>query len=391
MLKSASFSAREDHKNKWKAFFVLAVLLLLPAGTKAQTWNWKIETVDQSGIFTSLVADRLGNVHISYVNRKQGVKYGFRPAGSSQWFTMNLGKAEDGYTHLALDSQGNPNLCYTAYEKLTYGRFQDGKWAIQDVSPGSGLISFSCSVAVGPDGTPHLVWYQYYDRERSLYLHLKYAALKDGVWMARTVDFDGETGKWNSMALDAQGNPRIAYSAFRKGDLKYAFWNGKGWVVTTVDSRTYGKTEGVRGLGNSLALSPDGAAQVSYFEDLLLKFARQQGATWKIEVVDSLSPLVGVGWLGLWSSLVLDSYGGPHIIYGDYGALKHAYRDGKEWRVQVIESGGPGQYKFTSAAIDPNDTLFVSYQDPTDDSLRVAVGRVAPRPQTAETAKKKQD
>ncbi len=385
MRKWAALQDSTERRRKSGWLVAGLALLLFPAGASAQNWVWSTETVDKSGTFTSLAADRQGNLHISYISG--GVKYGFRPAGSSRWFTMPVGKAEDGYTRLALDDQGNPSICFTAYEFLNYARYQNGQWNSQQVGASSGPISFACSVVVAADGTPHLAWYQYRDRDRSDYLHIKYAALRDGVWLARTLDFDGETGKWNSMVLDAQGNPHLAYSSWRRGELKYAYWNGKTWSVSAVDSRNYSKTDGNRGMGNSLLLGPDGLPQISYFEEHTLKYARRQGKTWKIEKVDRISDNIGVGWMTMRSSLVLDRQGAPHILYGDYAALKHAYWDGQKWRIQVIDTNSAGQYKFTAAAIGPDDTLYVAFQDPADGALKTAIGKPTPQSQRAEAAK----
>jgi len=387
MLSGVKFRTPKQSNTLRGRLLAWAAVLLLPVAASGQSWTWTTDTVDKNGSFASLAADRQGNLHVSYISHPGGVTYGFRPAGSSHWFTMLLGKADDGYTRIALDDQGNPSVCFNAFEMFSYSRFQDGQWISQQVAADSGPISFSCSVAIGPDGTPHLAWYQYKDRDRSDYLHIKYAALRDGVWLARTIDFDGETGKWNSMVLDAQGNPHLAYSCWGLGELKYAYWNGKSWVVTAVDSRQYSKTSGNRGMANSLVLGPDGLPRISYFEEHILKYAHRQGNTWKIEIVDTLSPLVGVGWAGPLSSLVLDRRGTPHIFYGDFGALKHAYWDGQKWRIQVIEVGGAGVYKYTSATIDANDTINVSYKIPSDDTLKIATGRLMPQAQTAEAPK----
>ncbi len=96
---------------------------------------------------------------------------------------------------------------------------------------------------------------------------------------------------------------------------------------------------------------------------------------------------MGVGWAGPLSSLVLDRRGTPHIFYGDFGALKHAYWDGQKWRIQVIEVGGGGAYKYTSATIDSNDTINVSYKVPSDGTLKIATGRLMSQAQTAEAPK----
>ncbi len=44
------------------------------------------------------------------------------------------------------------------------------------------------------------------------------------MWVARTVDFDTQTGKWHSMAVDSKGVPHLSYDAYVDGRMKYATW-----------------------------------------------------------------------------------------------------------------------------------------------------------------------
>ncbi len=340
----------------------------------------------------SLVIDYDGNVHISYGQDPQGqglgqggaLKYGFRPADQSRWFTMPIGAAAV-YTNLKLDQQGNPHICATyTYQPVRYAHFDGKKWHIQEIEPDKFGFQVSCAVAIAPDGTPHLTWYKLVDGGKT-YAHLRYAVLRDGAWMVRTLDFDGQTGKWQSLVLDSQGNPYVSYDAFVRGLLKYAHWDGKSWKVRVVDSR--GSQYNV-GMGNSLMLDPQENLHISYYTEDTLRYARQQNETWKIETVDTVSPLRGAAEYR--SSVALDKNGFPHISYEDSGAVKHAYWDGKQWHIQVISTSGPIPYRFSSMAVDKKqDILYISYRDSMDGSLKVAIGRRVEEPQT--TAGEKND
>ena len=143
MRKWAAVQGSTERRRKSGWLVAGLALLLFPAGARAQNWVWSTETVDKSGMFTSLAIDRQGNLHISY--NGGGVKYGFRPAGSSQWFTMPIGQGNEAYTRLALDDQGNPSICFTTYGYLNYARYLNGQWYSQKVATGFGPISFSCS------------------------------------------------------------------------------------------------------------------------------------------------------------------------------------------------------------------------------------------------------
>ncbi len=354
----------------WWVFAGWASLLLFLVDARAQTYAWQTDPVDLSGAQTSLAVDDQGSLHMSYVNDREGVKYAFRPVDSTRWFTLVLA-ARGGSTKLTLDQQGHPHICYTS-GKMNYAAWDGKEWNPQEIAPGAGQISYTCSVAVAADGTPHLLWYQYQDAMGRDYLHIKYAVLQDGAWVARTLDFDAETGKWNSMALDANGNPHIAYCAFARGALKHAFWNGKNWIVEVVDQREGGSA--YRGMGNSIVVDSRGNAHISYFDEVTLKYARQQDNGWKIESVDSIA--TSPSWQGYRSSLVLDQRGFPHIAYEDGGLLKHAYWDGQRWRIQVLARSGTDLWRNSSLAINKEGTLYLSYRDPLDGSLKLATGRL---------------
>lgn len=374
--------------------WILPLLLLLnPIRATGQAWSWTTETIDQSGKFTSLAADEQGNLHLSYATDDQELKYAFRSAGSPRWFTMVLDqRLGQFYTRLTLDSSGNPHICYTP-SVLKYARWDGQRWRIQEVGPRNGTVEYTCSVAVAPDGTPHLAWYQT-RLEGSNFLHLRYAVLQDGAWLARTLDYDGEAGKWSSMVLDARGHLHISYSQFPLGELRYAYWDGNKWNLKIVDSPR--SSSGLAtGMGSSLVLTAQKELQISSYEAEVrfgsagqgaLKFARQKGTSWTVETVDRITAFGG--WVGYQTSQVLDQRAFPHISYEDAGVLKHAYWDGKQWRIQVIAPRGSEPYCYSSIAIDRTDTLYISFRDPLDGSLKVAIGRRSPDTATAAAAKK---
>jgi len=329
--------------------------------------------VDTSARFTSLAVDSQGNVHVSYAGGDSYVlKYAFRSNASGRWFTSEIDRNQQEFsTHLILDTQGNPLICYTPRTMLKYARFNGQRWLIQEIAPG-GTKEYTCSLAIAPDGTPFISWYQTRSNDGSNYYHLRSATLQNGAWLARTVDFDGEAGKWSSLVVDAKGIPSISYSLFPSGQLKLAQWNGKEWETSFIDVLSVDLEKGVRGMGNSMCIDPQGKLHVSYYEEHELRYAEQQGDRWFIQKVDQIAWLGG--WVGYWSSLALDHQGHPHVSYDDGGALKHAYWDGTRWHLQLVAMRGQDAYRYSSLGIAADDTIYVSYRDPEDGSLKVAVG-----------------
>jgi hypothetical protein len=348
---------------------VLLSTFFFCAQTLSQNWTWTTEAVDSSGQFTSLAIDSTGNLHMSYIHEGR-LRYAFRSANDGKWFKMEIDVANN-YTGIAVDRANNPYICYTGFDILRYAHWDGKSWFRQEIAPGSGQIGYTCSIAVADNGTPNLIWYQL-TLGRANYFHLKHAVLKDGAWQARTVDLAMETGKWNSLRLDQDGNPHVSYSVWDLGEQRYAYWNGKSWIISTVEGRMSSKTKSLHpGYGNSLALGPGNTALVSYMDDSALKFARQQGEGWSIEEVDKIT---GGGWIDFRSSLLLDSNGVPHIAYQDSGSVKHAYWNGKEWQIQVIAARGTQPVPFPSMVINRQGVLFIGYLDPQDGSVKVAVG-----------------
>lgn len=83
----------------------------------------------------------------------------------------------------------------------------------------------------------------------------------------------------NSLALDVNGYPHIAYGA---DHLYYAYFDGTAWNLSTVDAAD--------GVGTYASLELDGAGRphIGYYDrpNDALKYARYDGTAWQIEVVD---------------------------------------------------------------------------------------------------------
>lgn len=349
------------------------VFRAFPSVAETPEWTWTREVVDTDGKAMSLTADAAGNLHISY-DGEGGLKYGYRAAGSkSQWFTMPLGGGVS-YTNIKVDEKGNPHLCSTYLSlPLRYAHYDGKKWDIQEVAPEDNMsVQAQCSVAIAPDGTAHLAWYRLPGGFGNN--HIRYAVLKNGVWLMRTLDFDEQSGKWNWMVVDQNGNPDVTYDAFIKGMLKFAHWDGKEWKIELVDRRgAHGTDYGV-GMGSSVCLDSKGNAHVSYYTDSELRYASRDGETWKVETVDTVQPTGAAQ--DYRTSVLFDKDGVPHISYEDSGVLKHAYKIGDQWRLQVIAPRGGRTSRFNSMAIDvAGNIIYIAYKDPLDGSVKVAVGR----------------
>lgn len=361
---------------------ILSITILFFGATvlaQAQEWTWSRELVDaDGGTFSALAVDDRGNVHIGYLSPEGGgTKYGFRSSATGRWFTMVVDKG-NGAVNIALDVQQKPHLCYFPYGKLKYATWDGTRWQIQEIAPKSGERDFTCGLAISPDGTPHLSWYQLTDVSNDLYLHIRYAALKDGAWRANTLDFGTETGKWNCLRVDRMGNVHVSYSAFKENAFRHALIDPRGtWKITTIEDGRTGRDQiTIPGMGNSMVLDENQRPNFSYRDEFSLRYAWPEGNHWRIDIVDpNANPAGNMSWINQRTSLALDINGRPHIVYEVDGSLKHAWWDGTRWRVQPMGIAGP-EHRYGSLAISKDNVIYIGYSAPEDGAMQVLVGRM---------------
>ncbi|MCL7454513.1 MAG: PKD domain-containing protein [Anaerolineae bacterium] len=91
----------------------------------------------------------------------------------------------------------------------------------------------------------------------------------------------------------------------------------------------------------------------------------EPGGNWLTETVDS------AGYVGDYSSLVLDSDGNPHIAYNDETnqAIKYAHKSGDTWQIEVVDATGAAN---PALALDAGGWPHISYYDTTNADLKVA-------------------
>jgi hypothetical protein len=134
------------------------------------------------------------------------------------------------------------------------------------------------------------------------------------------------------------------------------------WVIQTVDSAAY------TGLYTSLVLDSRGYPHISYLggsNDLM--YAEWTGSAWVTSSVYS------TGVVGDWSSLALDSKGYPCISFpdSDQRGLMYAKWTGSVWDIVTVDSSSKvGDY--SSLALDGDDKPSISYQDSANIDLKYA-------------------
>ncbi len=264
-----------------------------------------------------------------------------------------------GYSSLVLDNAGNPRISFfddrndrEYINDLVYAWRDTAGWHIETVDS-AGYVGTFNSLALNSAGNPGIA---YSDDTNG---HLKYAWHDTSGWHTETADSEvviqgGATGTYPSLALDGSGNPRISYhegmsgSSGHYGILKYAWRNDAGWHTERVGSENF------VGLDTSLALDSAGNPRISYYDENNenLMYAWRDASGWHTETVDP------EGNAGRYTSLVLDGAGSPRISYKGDSKLKYAWRDGAGWHIETVDSGSSS---YTSLALDSAGNPRISY------------------------------
>ena len=352
-------------------------LMLLPSTSIAQIWH--SESLDSGsghdvGQFSALAIDHDGDLHAAYWdatgNAPRGqLIYAFRAHGDKRWSRMAVD--QDGtYVSMAVDNRDHPHFAYVSRREtgLHYAYWDGTKWHKQIIDPGH--INYFTSIQLDSDGHPRISYYLYHLPTGEYSLHLKYAYFDGKSWYIQTVDPRMHTGKMNSLAVDRQGNPHIAYSYLgTTGDMLYAHWQGSNWQFSAAD---LAKTENTHlGYGNNIALDSKGYPHIVYFDNVKnnVKYASWDGNRWITEVVDHVVSLEELDRI----AIKMDAQDRPHLAYYDAGSglLKYAVQGMHSWQIEVVDHQGNVGLR-PSLALDDHDEPYVCYYDLSNHALRLA-------------------
>jgi hypothetical protein len=321
---------------------------------------WHVETVDSVGNvggYTSLALDALEQPNISYcelvgtsLTQCDDLKYAIKLHGVWHYQTVDCGGNVGAYSSLAVE--GGPSYedmsQHISYydqtnQQLKYCWGTGAMWAC-DVVDNTGNVGGYTSLALDALGQPNISYCRLTGASLTQCDDLKYAIKLGGTWHYQTVDSVGSVGAHSSLAVE--GGPsyedmsqHISYYDQTNQQLKYCWGTGAMWKCEVVDS-----TANVGGY-TSLALDTLGQPNVSYcklgalsFTDCDdLKYAVKLSGTWHYQTVDS------GGKVGAYSSLVVE--GGPsyedmsqHISYYDQTNQrpKYCWASSGKWRCGAV-------------------------------------------------------
>jgi hypothetical protein len=268
---------------------------------------------------------------------------GFVRAQQGNWTIQTVDELNVHSTSLALDSQGNPHIAYTAVEGLDHNSLYYASWTGTDWVKElvDDVPARVCSLALDSQDHPHIGY------TTSVSDSLRYAQKPGTIWVKETVD--PRLVADCSLALDSQGRPHISYIAPMEADpLRYAWWTGTAWAFDIVDPREEIPAS------CSLALDSHDSPHIGYatVEFTSVHYLHLIGSSWLDEVVDA-GPAIAV-------SIALDSQDNPHLSYatGELRSLHYASRAGAAWTKETVD---PAPVTDCSLRMDSQDRPHISY------------------------------
>lgn len=386
----SSAAERKDPPTGWRTPHWLAsrfmafacVLSLLLWSNSAAAPNqvqpsWQIEVVDDGdghdvGMYSSLAIDRDGDYQLAYYDStNKALLYGFRRSDDQHWSKMLVDRDAGTFVSLALDLQGRPHMAYNSDRGLRYAVWTDGRWRIQTIDPVP--TEFFTAIQLDRQGNPRLTYFELPSSraqgsrtQKGGFERLKYAYFNGSAWFTETIVEQSTQEPFDSLAIDAAGDPYVVYAEFAR--LRYAYARGSQWIFESIEPPLHQHV--ISGL--SIAMDAQDNPYVAYFDDSrkALNLVARTEETWKSEVVDELvSAPVFPGSI----SLKLDSQSQPHVTYSDSGAglLKYAARKNGKWTIEVIDQQATDS-TCPSLSLDSRDQPFISYYDSTGRQLRLA-------------------
>jgi LPXTG-site transpeptidase (sortase) family protein len=191
-----------------------------------------------------------------------------------------------------------------------------------------------------------------------------------------TVDSAGDVGWWTSLALNNSGYPVIGYYDATNQDLKVAICGNitctSGTAITTVDN------VGDVGIFASLALNSNGFPVISYFDETNQDLKVVVCGNTTCTSGNIITKVDSAGFVGIYTSLVLNSSGFPVISYFDSGNgdLKVAVCGNATCTfgntITTVDSAGYVGW-FPSLKLNSNGFPVIGYLDRTNNDLKVAV------------------
>ncbi len=290
--------------------------------------NWINEKVDDDGDvgqYSQIVVVN-GEPIIAYYDATNGrLKLAYRKNGLWNITIIDNSPHVGTWIGMAADKNGMIHISYIDEdnEDLKYARWDGKNSIVQEVDDGiteagGGVIVRQTSIALDSLGYPHIAYYDGFLGD----LRYAYYDPQQGEWIKEVIDDPPEgdssqedLGKWNSIVLDKNNNPYIAYSDSTNFKIKVAYKINGQWKREMLMS-----PDMCEAYVNIVLLN--GIPFVSYFDSTYsdLRLAWKNGTSWTFRIVDS------VGITGEYSSMAVTPSGALAFAYRSYTYDQVLYR-----------------------------------------------------------------
>ncbi len=355
------------------------------APSSSRSFDWRIEDVDR-GVKPSVALLSDGSPVIAYMLEDlQGfVKSATRTGGA--W---DISTVADGYFYGPLDIAIDPDdVRYIAYHDHQDTQFRSEKGDATVAVRRNGDWNVIAATDEGHDGWANRITIDFAGKPHMSGIDPVgfggrgveyYGVDESGQWFVEPVGSGPQDYKFaTSVAVDPQGNPHVTFHEQTDGDLALASRGPDGWSIELIE------TEGQVGLFAYLVIDQDGRFHVSYLQTEgtsagIVKYATRGAgeAGWSISEVGRLDDL-SFGFIGARNitSLALDSERNPWIAYTDESVLKVAVRDGASWQTHTVVEAGDLEFgQLAVLKLDREDRPHVTYFEVTSKSPKLD-GRV---------------
>jgi hypothetical protein len=350
-----------------------------PAAPQA---GWFTQTIEESRFFTdmtdrSMRFDLYGDPHIAFGG--EHLYYARWNPASNSWFitTVDYSPKVGRFASLTLDSLGNPRIAY----------YDETNGALKFAFSQNGGYNWNAPFTVATFGPVTVTEQRPDDITIEQALAPMLAKETDSLAGPDAVEETG-VGGYTSITTDNLNQVHISYYDWAKRSLKYARWDGVNWIFQTVDEDLVADKYDV-GKYSSIAVNAENQPRISYLDEKYdgLRYATSDGTNWDIKDIDTKqAPNYRFGGF---TSLVLNNSGQPFISYMDFqnydlliaspaiGGSCSAANDcrscgpGDSWQCRVVDGSSTTGF-YTSLGRDGDGRLMISYQDYTNGDLRLA-------------------
>jgi hypothetical protein len=370
---------------RFPKYLLAFVLLVSKAALSAPDWHWYYYTLDSTAEykgFSKILYNSKGDLCVAYRSNSK-LMYGEFDGSRFSVSEADTAIVSESKIAFALDPDDKPHMIHHhwSYRRLQYAHYDGAKWIRfnADTLDHENLDFYQVSMLIQPDFTQHLVYTTSINGKNTL----TYATYNKA--LERTYRYRFTTGiaaKWNSLALDADGRPVIAYYVYDKDGLVFSTKADTGWTEETVLKEPGKPQEGF--MAGIVRVGEEGWRIVTQNRSgLQIQMASKDGgdSAWSFEKVDTLP---GYTTFTVGSPFKIGKDGtyfvvAPKVVTEpdrsvSKAELHLAYKTDSAWETQPVDvEHMAGLY--ADMTLTPEGLPAISYYDPKTNALRLAVAK----------------